>query len=476
MPRRRLRRTTLMTITCLAVVIGIGFSRADLPIAVVVGVVLVVWLRSRLAVVLIIVGFIAGHARGMDMQKQLAPYQNAYDTKVTLIASAKEDAVYGKNGQITFAVGGVRIAETGQVLPGKISVSGFGENAVFTRDELRITGKLRPGLGSYQGFMSYAQISVIEHKPFWVYDARRIFSAAILSTLPEPGASFAMGLLVGQRATLPEEVNEHLKVVGLTHIIAASGYNLTILLHASKRVLGRWSKRLATWLTIAMIMIFVLMTGGGPSITRAAVVSILSIGIAYYGRRTQPLFLLAFVAAVTAYKNPLYVWGDPGWYLSFLAFYGVLVVAPIMQSLLPAICTRSVILAVGVESICAEIMSLPYILFVFGQMSFVGLVANMLVTALVPLAMLLGFIAGLAGLFLWPIAGWFAWPGAQLLTYMLDVAKILANLPYAYTNNVYIPLSMLVAWYGVVALLSWRLGFKDANKIDIINRYNERTQ
>jgi len=62
----------------------------------------------------------------------------------------------------------------------------------------------------------------------------------------------------------------------------------------------------------------------------------------------------------------------------------------------------SLVVGVALESLCAETMTLPFVLYTFGQMSFIGLPANVLVVTLVPLAMLLSLAAGLAGM----LAGW----------------------------------------------------------------------
>lgn len=441
-------------------VVGVGLFRLSLP-----GLVLV-----------LLLGLALGLWRGGVYRQWVQSYEALHDTKVELQITAQEDAVYGKHGQITFVAGHIIDRLSGQKLPGKISVSGFGENAIFKDDVLIAAGKLRPGIGSYQGFMSYAQLQTIEHHPSIITTIRRNFAAGIQSSLPEPLASFGMGILIGQRATLPDDVKENLQMVGLTHIIAVSGANLTIMLDASRKLLGKKSKRLSTALTVALMTIFVLLTGGGASIIRAAFVSSLSIAAAYYGRRTRPLLIILLVAAITAWLNPIYVWGDASWYLSFLAFYGVLMVSPLLQNRLPEVFERSVLLGVALESICAEIMSMPYIVFTFGQMSFVGLIANVLVVALIPLAMLLSFIAGLGGTFLLPVCGWFAWPAKYVLMYMLDMAHLLADIPHIFIENISLSVPGLILWYGTVAIVTGLLTFKDTRKGGIITDKKQGSQ
>ncbi|HET7319967.1 MAG TPA: ComEC/Rec2 family competence protein [Candidatus Saccharimonadales bacterium] len=382
------------------------------------------------------------------MQK-LSYWQPYYGHKVSISAQATDDGVYAKNSQMSFDANNVVI--NSHRLTGKMTLSGFGLNAVFQGDEIRATGKLQTTFGAAQGRMSFAQLQLVAHHPSLVASLRRNFAAGMQNALPEPLASFAMGLLIGQRATLPADVKQDLLMVGLTHIIAVSGYNLTIMLRASKGVMGKRSKRISTMLSLALIGLFLLFAGTSASIVRAAIVSLLSIGAGYYGRRVRPLLLIVMAAAITAYANPFYVWSDTSWYLSFLAFYGVMVLAPMVAVRLHIKWQNSLVAMVALESLCAELMTLPFVLHTFGQMSFIGLVANVMVVALVPLAMLLSMVAGLAGMFIAPVAGWFAWPARILLTYMLDIAHLLSHIPHIFVQHIALPVSQMLALYFLLA-------------------------
>jgi competence protein ComEC len=338
-----------------------------------------------------------------------------------------------------------------------VSLSGFGLNAVFAGDEVQATGKLFSSLGSYQGRISYAQLTLIEHHNSTIHELRRRFTAGVQSALPEPLASFGMGLLIGQRNTLPVEISQALLMVGLTHIIAVSGYNLTILLQSAQKVSGKRSKRMVVLLSLGLIAIFLLFAGTSASIVRAAIVSLLSIAAGYYGRAFKPLVLILLAAAITGFANPYYVWSDTSWYLSFLAFYGVMVLAPMLRSRWSQKWQNSIVAGVAVESMCAELMTLPFVLYVFGQMSFIGLLANVLVVALVPLAMLLTLIAGLAGMLLPAFAGWLAWPARIVLTYMLDIANMLSHIPHIFAQNLGFPIMQMLLAYSALGVLTLAL-------------------
>lgn len=400
-----------------------------------------------------------GWQRGSEFIIKKQAYQILYGQKISVVATALNDGAYGSLSQFSFDAGNVSLA-SGKHLAGKLQVSGFGTNAIFQGDEISISGKLMPSSGAYQSRMSFASLSVIRHHPTLIASIRRKFSAGMQTALPEPLAPFAMGLLIGQRATLPAVTKQNLLMVGLTHIIAVSGYNLTIMLGASQRLAGKRSKRLTTALTFLLMGLFLLMAGASASIVRAAIVSTLSIAVGYYGRNIRPLNLIILAAAITAWSNPFYIWGDASWYLSFLAFFGVLVLAPLLVNRFRPKWQQSMIIMVAIESLCAEIMTMPYVLHVFGQISLIGLPANVLVVTLIPLAMLLSLIAGLAGMMAGSFVGWLAWPAILILTYMLDVAQLLASVPHSFAQKIDLSIWQMYVVYIALGILILALHIK----------------
>jgi competence protein ComEC len=474
----KFKQTTLQLWAFGAVICGLGFAYTGYRINagwLIVLAALFSIKRNKTSYGLILVvglAFGLGWWHGMVFRGRLGIYQVLYDQKITLTVQANEDANYNKYKQMSFS-GGRLILDNGTPLPGKLLISGYGSNSVLQGDILEVSGKLREGYGTYNGKLSYAQMTVIEHHPSLVPDIRRKFVNGMQNALPEPIASFAMGLLVGQRATLPDEVKQDLLMVGLTHIIAVSGYNLTIILKASKGLFAKQSKRLTTYFSVGLIMVFLLVTGSSASIVRAAIVSMLSIWAGYYGRSFKPLNLIVLAAAITAWANPMYVWADISWYLSFLAFYGVLVLAPLLASRLSGRLHNSLLAMIALESICAEVMTLPYILHEFGQLSLVGLPANLLVVILIPLAMLLSLIAGLAGMFFVPAAGWIAMPAKVLLTYMLDIAHLLSHVPHIFIENLSLSLEQMIGLYGLIIVVTLLLWYKIKSKSAIITDKND---
>lgn len=459
----RVNRTTILMFGCAAFLLGLAAARrCELANGwyVLPAMGLAVWryrFRTILTTVLLVgAGLLLGMWRGTIYLHELQPYHQLALGEVTFTATSNIDAVYGKNAQLTFVVRDVHFTEPyDQKVPGTIKVAGFGETMVYRGDQVQVSGKLYPTRGASQATVSFAELHKVGSTTSVIDAARRKFTAGMQSALPEPLASFGLGLLVGQRNTLPATLTQALLMVGLTHIIAVSGYNLTILLQASRRLLGERSKVLSTATALVLIFGFLLIAGTSASIVRAAVISIVGLGAWYYGRQIRPLLLILLAAAGTAYANPVYLWADIGWYLSFLAFFGILVIGPLVTRWLYKESEPGLIPQVLIESFCAELMTIPLVLYIFGQMSFVSLLANMLVVALIPLAMLLSLVAGLAGMLAVNLAGWFAWPAQVLLTYMLDIVNLLSRIPHVFQQNRYLSaVDMTLCYAGVAALLA----------------------
>lgn len=377
--------------------------------------------------------------------------QGLSERQVTVQVTAASDSFYGKRSQIQFTGSNISLlAPYRAKLAGSFKLSGFGEKMIYRGDRVEVTGRLFPSRGSNQATIAYAKLRRLSVGSSFIYSLTRKFHAGMQSALPEPQASFGLGLLVGQRNTLPADITAALTAVGLVHIVAVSGYNLTIIVRGIGRLkLGSKYQKLVA--SLALIAAFVLMTGFSASIVRAAIVSALSLWAWYYGRQLKPLVLIGAAAAITGLWNPYYVWGDIGWYLSFLAFFGVLVIAPLIAGRLfkrpPKLLTMVVI-----ETLSAEVMTLPLILMTFGQLSVVALIANVLIVPLVPLAMLLSAIAGAAGAAIPQIVGWFALPAQLLLTYMLDIVHILASLPSVLIHRS-ISTAYMIFLYSLVMLV-----------------------
>ena len=203
--------------------------------------------------------------------------------------------------------------------------------------------------------------------------------------------------------------------------------------------------------------------------SRAGLVAVLSVWAWYYGRRFHPVTLLVFAAAVTVAVTPSYAWGDVGWLLSFAAFAGVLIVAPLSQAYFFGRDSVPSIAQLLIETVAAQLLTLPIVLGVFGQLSVVAVISNLLVVPLIPLAMLAVFATGVIHL----IAPWFmavSWLTESLMGYMLGVVHWTAGLPWAQIKWQMSPLAVIGTYAVFVAacMYIWRVTKLQLRNVNIV--------
>ena len=416
--------------------------------------------RFLFAVGCVVLGMGLGWWRGAVFRQQVLPYESLYSRNVTVQVTAKTDGTYATtSGNLGFDGGDVHVLSPEDMkLPGVLKLETRGLPAVFRGDRVEVTGQLYPAGGSKQGSIKFASGRLLTRNLNWLEKTRLRFGSSMLTVLPEPQASFGLGLLVGQRNTLPESVSEQLSMVGLTHIIAVSGYNLTIIVRFMGKRWGR-SKYQTLVLSVFLITIFVLITGFSASIVRASIVSMLSLAAWYYGRAIKPMLILLLSGAITAGWYPVYVWSDIGWYLSFFAFFGVLIVAPLVTAYFWKGREPRGLMPLVIESASAQTMAAPIIMYIFKETSLIALPANMLIVPLVPLAMLLSAIGAAGGVLAPGLGPWLGWPAQILMGYMLQVVDLLSRLPHAIFPYA-LPGPLMVGFYVFTGLACWRLWVK----------------
>ncbi len=449
------KRTDLIAIGLASILAGLFISKFTDPISLswlvlaIIATIFGIRKGPTRLIIIIFVCLIIGWWRGGVLQKQDIKFDTYFDKKITLVGRATEDSFYSSKSQLEVTVEKLQI--NGENLPGKVRLRGYGEAMIYRHDIVEATGKLTPTLGGKQASMSFADLNVIARASSPLEDFRRNFIAGMETALPEPAASFGIGLLVGQRSLMPDDVALILTLAGLTHIVAVSGYNLTIIVNGVKRALSKLSRFQILISTLALIYLFLLVTGFSPSIIRAAIVSFLGLTAWYFGRKVRPIILILITAVITGFINPYFVWGDIGWYLSFMAFFGVLVLAPLLT--LRIFGNKNILFvgSVAIESFAAQIAVFPIIALIFTRVSVVGFVSNIIIVPMVPFAMLFSLIAGLAGMFVPAISGWIALPARILLNLMLALTKWFASWPFS-TVKIGVSILGLVLFYLILAI------------------------
>jgi competence protein ComEC len=427
---------------------------------------LVACVRMRwMIAVTLAVGVLVGFSRGSVVQQNIAVSTALHGSQVELRGRVAEDSGKTKSGDTTLRLEAVSSGT--RPLAGEywVTLSSKYSKQVQRSDVVKVRGTLDEGFGAIAGTMYRAELLDASREPARdpFVQMRDWLSGGIHAHIAEPEASLGAGFVLGQKQALPPDFEEALRVVGLTHVVVASGYNLTILVRLARRLFAKFSRYAALLSGAVMTMLFMGITGLSPSMTRAGLVAGLSLLIWYYGRSIHPLVLLVVVAAITVLIKPTYAWGDVGWLLSFTSFVGVMLLAPLLQVYFFGEKQPSTIRQIVGETISAQLLTMPIIIALFGTVSTTALLANVLVLPLVPLAMLLVFISGLAALLMPWLAPVMAAPTQWLLGYMTGVVRTLADLSWA-SFEVTLGAEFVIVSYLVIGLVL--VGLQRRTRVD----------
>ena len=149
-------------------------------------------------------------------------------------------------------------------------------------------------------------------------------TAIVNHVLPEPHAGLLNGILFGTKATLSKELYNALIRTGTLHIVALSGMNITIIALIMRSILLPFvSRRVASFLTILGIILFVWFVGASPSVVRAAIMGSISLLAIALGRQAWSLLSWVLALGIMLVIKPSWI-GDISFQLSALATIGII--------------------------------------------------------------------------------------------------------------------------------------------------------
>lgn len=252
-------------------------------------------------------------------------------------------------------------------------------------------------------------------------------------TVAEPQAALVSGILLGSRQGIPNDIKEDFNRTGITHIIAISGFNITIivvvLLNFFKAI--SINRKKAIWGIVLGLIFFVVITGMSASVVRAGIMGFVVLLAKHLGRMSKVNNVLILSAVVMCFINPKVLIWDAGFQLSFLSTIGLIYLSPVLLKYMKWLPEKFGLQENLVSTLSAIIFTLPLILFQFGRLSIVAPIVNLLVLPVIPISMLVGFLQVIGALlfeYIGQIIGWFSW---VLLGYVLKVVKIFGSLSWA---------------------------------------------
>ncbi len=214
------------------------------------------------------------------------------------------------------------------------------------------------------------------------------------AALAPPEAGLLRGLTIGDTEGISDTTLHEFRRTGLSHLLAVSGSNVSIVLAGIALLANRWSLRLRSSLAAAGLALFVATVGPDASVLRAAAMGAVALFAMALGRPTEPLHVLGVALAVLVALRPQIVF-SVGLHLSVAATIGIVLWASsLQQGLRPVPGWIGLPLAV---TLSAQAAVLPLLAGVFGEASLVAPATNLLAAPAVAPATILGFVGGLVG-------------------------------------------------------------------------------
>jgi len=226
------------------------------------------------------------------------------------------------------------------------------------------------------------------------------------SILSKEKAAFLAGITIGSREDFSKEFKEKMSFSGTTHLVALSGYNITIIILAASIFFSSFfNVAISFYFNILTVILFVIMTGAEASVVRAAIMGVIVVLSQRMERLSSPRNAIVVAALIMALFNPRVLVFDIGFQLSFAALIGIIYLAPAIKNIFFA--SGGKIFDKGflswkenaVTTFSAQILALPILLSNFGIFSLASIVANVLILEFIPITMGIGFATAFLGMF-----------------------------------------------------------------------------
>lgn len=318
------------------------------------------------------------------------------------------------------------------------------------------------------------------HRPYsiegFLYGIKNRCTKIIDNSFDSESAGIVKAMLVADKSTLDKNIKKLYSENGIAHIMAISGVHVAIIgmtLYGFLRKL-RIGRLISGTFSIAIIILYGIMTGMSSSTERAVIMLILSIAAEYFGRKTDAPTSMGFAMIIMVLGNP-YVILDAGFQLSFAAITGVTVVAPQLRKLLrmfkrfikeadekkkqkhkKIMSLRKMIiklidaLVVGIASF---ITTTPVIIYYYYQFPPYSILINLIVIPLVSLIVGGSILVVLTGLFFTGAAVVMTYPVRLILFGYKYLCIFASGLPGASVLVGHISIGMVFVYYLSVVLI-----------------------
>jgi competence protein ComEC len=313
-------------------------------------------------------------------------------------------------------------------------------------DEIKVRGIIKKPAGEFvnyfkkegiAGLMSFPQIDALSQGKAstikgTLFKIKSFFETSFKKVLPFEQAVFLSGLTLGSTAEFSDEFKEKMRLTGTTHLVALSGYNISVIIRYVGGFLSAWwiSRKLKLPLSVLVVIGFVVMTGAEPSVVRAAIMAMILLLADQMGRVPYIPNIIVTAALVMVLINPKILAFDIGFQLSFMALIGIIYLEPWLRKKF-RVKNEPGFLGWRTHfwsTTSAQLAVMPIIVYYFGFVSPVSIVTNVLLLEFIPITMGLGFLIAFAAIASYRLSWIIALLAQAFLGYELTIINFFSKI------------------------------------------------
>ncbi|QZY56530.1 DNA internalization-related competence protein ComEC/Rec2 [Crassaminicella profunda] len=293
---------------------------------------------------------------------------------------------------------------------------------------------------------------------FVIKKANRIKNKIVLiisKVLPKKEGGIFLGILLGDKDNLDQNIYTTFKKVGVAHILAVSGLHVGILYMYIQKLLKDFSITIRTFIILAILSFYVIITGYAPSVLRATSMTIILVLAPLFNRRYDSLSAIATAGLIFLIVNPLYLF-DTGFQLSFIAaFVIILFYKPILHKLKFIPESIRQILSV---SMAAQIGIIPVVAYHFNYISLGAFIVNIPIVIIVSFIVPIGLIMIMIGFISISMASVLGWLVSILIRVMVALSEFIEAIPFS--NVEVVSPSFYFIFFYYAFFMIWVIGDK----------------
>ena len=280
--------------------------------------------------------------------------------------------------------------------------------------------------------------------------------------LPEETQGLLIGLLIGDKVQIPENLKESFRNSSLFHILATSGTHISYIVLGITYILtkSKIPKKSSYFLIDLILIFFMFIVGFTPSIVRASIMGILLISSKIFYRKADIFTSMATSLIIILIYNPFCIL-DIGLQLSYLGTLGIaLFNKQILSYSIKRIHIPQKIAEMLAVTISAQVLIIPVIALEFNTISLTFLLSNIIAVPLAGVIILLGYSSIFTGMFSLNIGKTIAIILNTLLKILINISKVFSKVPF---SNILIPTPNIVCvsiYYLIVINFNKRKSLK----------------